>query len=84
MANLDSFLQKDTELNLDAIYEGTWSAMTLNGSIYGVSEYVNPNGLIWFNKTMYDEAGLEYRSRPNAGALGASRCCERMRKSSPG
>ena len=59
LANLDSFLQKDTELNLDAIYEGTWSTMTLNGSIYGVSEYVNPNGLIWFNKTMYDEAGLE-------------------------
>lgn len=59
LANLDSFLEKDTELTLDAIYEGTWSAMTHNGSIYGISEYVNPNGLIWFNKTMYEEAGLE-------------------------
>lgn len=59
MAELDSFLEKDPELNFDAIYEPTWSAMTLNGKIYGVSEYVNPNGLVWFNKTMFEEAGLE-------------------------
>jgi len=59
LAELDSFLEKDPELNYDAIWEPTWTAMTLNGHVYGVSEYVNPNGLVWFNKTMFDEAGLE-------------------------
>ncbi len=59
LAKLDEFLEKDPELNFDAIYEPTWSAMTLNGSVYGISEYVNPNGLVWFNKTMFEEAGLE-------------------------
>lgn len=59
LAPLDDFLAKDTELTRDAIYEGTWDAMTLGGQIYGISEYVNPNGLVWFNKTMYEEAGLE-------------------------
>lgn len=59
LAELDSFLEKDPELNYDAIYEATWSAMTLNGRTYGISEYVNPNGLVWFNKTMFEEAGFE-------------------------
>lgn len=59
LAELDGFLAKDPELNRDAIYDGTWHAMILGGKTYGISEYVNPNGLIWFNKTMYEEAGLE-------------------------
>lgn len=58
MANLDAFLSEDAELTVDALYAATFAPMTYEGSIFGLSEYVNPNGLVWFNKTMYEEAGL--------------------------
>ena len=59
MAKLDDFLAQDDELTVDALYAATFEPMTYKGSIYGLSEYVNPNGLVWFNKTMYQESGME-------------------------
>lgn len=59
MENLDDFLAKDPDLNVAALYPATFAPMMYQGSVYGLSEYVNPNGLVWFNKTMFEEAGLE-------------------------
>lgn len=59
MANLDEFLAKDDELTKEALYPASFEPMMYQGSVYGLSEYVNANGLVWFNKTMYEEFGLE-------------------------
>lgn len=59
MENLDRFLASDDELTMEALYPSTFEPMMYKGSVYGLSEYVNPNGLVWFNKTMFEEFGME-------------------------
>ncbi|OMF71469.1 ABC transporter substrate-binding protein [Paenibacillus glucanolyticus] len=58
---LDDYLSKDSDFSLDIFQKDLIDNMNINGKQYYLPKDFNPLAL-WYNKRMFDEAGLEYPS----------------------
>ncbi|MGG4340647.1 ABC transporter substrate-binding protein [Paenibacillus lautus] len=58
---LDEYLSKDSGFSLDIFQKDLIDNMNINGKQYYLPKDFNPLAL-WYNKRMFDEAGLEYPS----------------------
>lgn len=57
---LNSFFEKEPGFNIKDYYEPIVDAHSLDGEVYVLPRDIAPMGLVYYNKKMFDEAGLPY------------------------
>ncbi len=57
---LDEFVKKTPEIDLKRWYPNLIQFYTYEGHLWGLPRDVAPFGLVFYNKTLFDQAGLKY------------------------
>lgn len=57
---LNDYFAKDTEVSLDEYMPHLLDRYTVDGNVYGLPYDAQPSGMFFFNKGLFDEAGLAY------------------------
>lgn len=58
--DLKPFIEKDTEVSLDAWQPGAISSFTIDGKLYALPSGSNYPDMVWYNADLLDKAGLAY------------------------
>lgn len=58
--DLTDFVKEDEEFNLKDFFPQIVSHFTINGRIYGIPRDIAPFACIYYNKKIFDEAGVPY------------------------
>lgn len=58
--NLNEFAKSDPEFKISEFYPEIIEAMSLEGNLYVLPRDIAPIGLIYYNKRLFDEAGIPY------------------------
>ncbi len=54
---LDTYIEKDG-LKADSYLAAAWNASVFNGHVYALPMEADPGGLLWWNKDLFEKAGL--------------------------
>jgi ABC-type sugar transport system permease subunit/ABC-type glycerol-3-phosphate transport system substrate-binding protein len=90
---LDPFLRDSPEVNLRAYYENVVGYFSYEGHLWVLPRAISSNGLVFYNKRLFREAGLAYPDgtwtwdfapRPELGAKDFFTCVQRLTKRLPG
>jgi len=57
---LDDFFAKDTKFDIHDYYKPIVDAMSYQGKLYVLPRDIAPEGIIYYNKKLFDEAGIPY------------------------
>ena len=57
---LNQFIKEDTTFKLDDFFSSIIDRFTVSGEVYAIPRDVAPFACVFYNKTLFDEAGLPY------------------------
>jgi len=86
---LDEFIAQDGDVKLEEYYPNMVGFFRYEGKLYALPREVAPTGIVYYNKRLFDEAGLPYPSpdwtwtyapRPNLGNRDFVHLAERLTK----
>lgn len=58
--NLNPYIKNDPSFSKDAFFKDVLKRFTVNGKIYGIPRDTAPFACVYYNKHLFDKAGLEY------------------------
>jgi ABC-type glycerol-3-phosphate transport system substrate-binding protein len=60
LEDLTPYLEKDTTMKKSDFYDAIIDRFTVDGSLYVIPRDIAPICVVYYNKTMFDEAGVKY------------------------
>ena len=60
LENLNPYLARDTSVDIKAYYPQLVKLFTFNNSLYALPRDIAPMGLVYYNKSLFDKAGVPY------------------------
>jgi len=60
LLDLTPYIAKDTELNIKEFYPQILNRFTVKGSLYAIPRDTAPYACVYYNKKLFDEAGVPY------------------------
>lgn len=58
--NLNPYIKKDKSFSKDAFFKDVLKRFTIDGKVYGIPRDTAPFACIYYNKHLFDKAGIEY------------------------
>jgi len=60
LMDLTRFVRKDDAIKQEDFFSGIWNWFVVDGRIYGIPRDIAPIACVYYNKQLFDEAGLPY------------------------